>query len=92
MIFCVNYIFNIAMLNILFFKQTISHLKQKFYKFKSTLSTQGLHVLCVLSFWVAPIRKYMACKVTYLLNAYDIFTSFILNINQTCKINFAYRL
>jgi hypothetical protein len=37
-------------------------------------------------------KKHMACKVTYLLNAYDIFTSFILNINQTCRINFAYRL
>jgi hypothetical protein len=34
------------MLIILFFKQTISHLKQKFYKFKSTLNTWGLHVLC----------------------------------------------
>lgn len=37
-------------------------------------------------------KKHMACKVTYLSDAYDIFTSFILNINQTCKINFAYRL
>jgi hypothetical protein len=47
---------------------------------------------CALSFWVAPIWMFMTYKVTYLLNAYDIFTSFILNINQTCKINFAYRL
>jgi hypothetical protein len=38
------------------------------------------------------LKKHMACKVTYLLNAYDTFTSFSLNINQTCKINFAYRL
>jgi hypothetical protein len=51
------------MLNIWFFKQTISHLKQKFYKFKSTLSTWGLHAWCVLSSWVAPILK---CKfLTY---------------------------